>query len=70
MSRDRLLRRRLRTLATLDEVIGALRSLSAQHFRAARAPLRDARAYHDEVERFLAVLPPADRRRLRRPASC
>jgi F0F1-type ATP synthase gamma subunit len=59
VSRERLLRRRLRTLATLDEVIGALRSLSAQHFRAARAPLRDARAYRDEVERFLAVLPQA-----------
>jgi F0F1-type ATP synthase gamma subunit len=60
VSRERLLRRRLRTLATLEEVVGALRSLSAQHFRAARAPLRDARAYRDEVERFLAVLPPAE----------
>jgi F0F1-type ATP synthase gamma subunit len=60
VSRERVLRRRLRTLATLDEVIGALRSLSAQHFRAARAPLRDARAYRDEVERFLAVLRPRD----------
>jgi F0F1-type ATP synthase gamma subunit len=60
VSRERLLRRRMRTLATLDEVIGALRALSAQHFRAARAPLRDARAYRDGVERFLAVLPPAE----------
>lgn len=58
MSRERLLRRRLRTLATLEEVIGALRSLSALHFRAARAPLLAARAYRAEVERFLAVLPP------------
>jgi F0F1-type ATP synthase gamma subunit len=58
-----MLRRRLRTLATLDDVIGALRSLSAQHFRAARAPLGAARAYRDEVARFLGVLdgarPPA-----------
>jgi F-type H+-transporting ATPase subunit gamma len=56
VSRERTLRRRLRTLATLDEVIGALRALSAQHFRAARAPLTAARAYRDEVAGFLGVL--------------
>jgi F0F1-type ATP synthase gamma subunit len=56
VSRERTLRRRLRTLATLDEVIGALRSLSAQHFRAARAPLAAARAYRDEVAQFLGVI--------------
>lgn len=56
MSRERALRRRLRTLATLNEVIGALRSLSAQHFRAARTPLTAARAYRDEVQQFLGVL--------------
>ncbi len=56
MSRERVLQRRLRTLGTLDEAVGALRSLSAQHFRAARAPLAAARAYRDEVQRFLRVL--------------
>jgi F0F1-type ATP synthase gamma subunit len=46
----------LRTLGTLDEAVRALRSLAAQHFRAARAPLADVRAYRDEVQRFLGVL--------------
>ncbi len=59
MSRERVLQRRLRTLGTLDEAVGALRSLSAQHFRAARAPLAAARAYRDEVQRFLRVLEPS-----------
>lgn len=56
MSRERALRRELRTLDTLGEVIAALRALSAQHFRAARAQLVPARAYRDELLRFLAVL--------------
>jgi len=56
MSRERVLQRRLRTLGTLQEAVGALRSLSAQHFRAARAPLASVRTYRDEVQRFLAVL--------------
>jgi len=56
MSRERVLQRRLRSLGTLEEAIGALRSLSAQHFRAARAPLAAVRLYRDEVHRFLGVL--------------
>lgn len=56
MSRERVLQRRLRTLGTLEEAVGALRSLSAQHFRAARAPLAAVRVYRDEVQRFLGVL--------------
>jgi F-type H+-transporting ATPase subunit gamma len=56
VSRERVLQHRLRALNTLDEAVGALRSLSAQHFRAARALLPAARAYRDEVERFLGVL--------------
>jgi len=55
VSRERALARRLRTLATLDEVIGALRSLSAQHFRAARAALADARAYRGELCGLLGI---------------
>ena len=61
MSRERALERRLRTLASLAEVIAALRSLSAQHFQAARARLPLARAYRDELTRCLAALdPPPD----------
>jgi len=56
VSRERSLRRRLRTLETLDEAVGALRSLSAQHFRTVRARLPAVRAYRDEVGGFLAVL--------------
>jgi F0F1-type ATP synthase gamma subunit len=56
VSRERVLQRRLRTLATLEEAVGALRSLSAQHFRAARAPLAAVRAYRDGVQHFLGVL--------------
>jgi F-type H+-transporting ATPase subunit gamma len=56
VSRERVLQRRLRTLGTLEEAVSALRSLSAQHFRAARAPLAAVRAYRDEVQRFLGVL--------------
>jgi F-type H+-transporting ATPase subunit gamma len=58
MSRERVLQRRIRTLETLDEAVSALRSLSAQHFRAARAPLAEVRAYRDEVQKFLAVIEP------------
>ncbi len=56
MSRERVLQQRLRTLGTLKEAVSALRSLSAQHFRAARAPLAAVRAYRDEVQRFLGVV--------------
>lgn len=56
MSRERVLLRRLRTLGTLEEAVSALRALSAQHFRAARAPLSAVRAYRDEVRDFLGVL--------------
>jgi F0F1-type ATP synthase gamma subunit len=58
VSRSLVLERRLRALATLEEAISALRSLSAQHFRAARAPLEAVRVYRDEVQRFLGALPP------------
>ena len=57
MSHERVLRQRLRVLGTLHEAVGALRSLSAHHFRAARAALPPARAYRAEVETTLAVLP-------------
>lgn len=59
MSRERVLLRRLRTLHMLDEAVGALRALSAQHFRVARRLLPAARAYRDEITTALGVLQPA-----------
>jgi len=58
VSRERVLLRRLRTLDTLDEAVGALRALSAQHFRVARALLPAARAYRDEITAVMGVLQP------------
>jgi F-type H+-transporting ATPase subunit gamma len=60
VSRERVLMRRLRTLGTLHEAVSALRALSAQHFRNARALLPAARTYRDEVTALLGVLPPED----------
>jgi F0F1-type ATP synthase gamma subunit len=61
MSRARVLRRRLRTLATLHDAVSALRALSAHHFRAARQALGPARVYRTEVETTMAAaaFPPA-----------
>jgi len=59
MSRERVLERRLHTLHTLEEAVNALRSMSAQHFRRARALLPPVRAYHEEVQAILDVLEPA-----------
>jgi F-type H+-transporting ATPase subunit gamma len=62
VSRERPLQQRLKALGTLHEAVGALRSLSAQHFRAARAALPTARAYRVELDRSMGVLgelPPA-----------
>jgi F-type H+-transporting ATPase subunit gamma len=50
MSRERALTRRLHVLGTLNEAVGALRALSAHHFRAARQALGPARRYRAEVE--------------------
>jgi len=58
VSRERELERQLVTLATLEQAVGALRTLSARHFRAARAPLASARAYRDEIEGMLGALGP------------
>ncbi len=56
MSRERVLLRQLRTLQTLDEAVGALRALSAQHFRIARGLLPAARAYRDEITAALITI--------------
>jgi F-type H+-transporting ATPase subunit gamma len=62
VTQERELERRLRTLSTLEQAIAALRSLSARHFLAARAPLASARAYRDEMGSFLAALDTAEPR--------
>jgi F-type H+-transporting ATPase subunit gamma len=50
MRRELFLRRRLRTLGTLNDAVSALKSLSAHHFRLCRQALTPARAYRDAVE--------------------
>jgi F0F1-type ATP synthase gamma subunit len=59
VSRDRVLRQRLHVLGTLHDAVGALRSLSAYHFRAVRTALPASRTYRAEVEATLGVLPPS-----------
>lgn len=56
MKREHSLRRRLRSLETLSEAVGAMKSLSAHHFRSARAALPAARAYREGIDDALAVL--------------
>ena len=55
MKREHSLRRRLHSLETLSEAISAMKSLSAHHFRSARAALPAARNYRDGIERALAA---------------
>lgn len=54
MKREVELKRRLRSLATLREAVSAMKSLSAHHFREARAALEPARAYREGIERVFA----------------
>jgi F-type H+-transporting ATPase subunit gamma len=53
MKREADLKRRLRGLETLGEAVGAMKSLSAHHFRDARAGVDPAREYRAGVERIL-----------------
>jgi F-type H+-transporting ATPase subunit gamma len=59
VSRERVLLQKLHTLDTLEDAVGALRALSAQHFRAVRALLPAAQAYRDEIMTTLGALWPA-----------
>lgn len=54
MKRETQLRRRLQTLGTLSDAIGAMKSLAASHFRSARAMVPTARSYHEGVNEVLA----------------
>jgi F-type H+-transporting ATPase subunit gamma len=53
MKRELELRRRLRSLETLGEAVGAMKSLAAHHFREARAALAPARAYRQGFDHAL-----------------
>jgi F-type H+-transporting ATPase subunit gamma len=66
MKREQALRRRLHAQETLYEAVSALKSLSAHHFRIARAARPATRAYRTGIDDALAaiglappVLPPA-----------
>ena len=54
MKREIELRRRAQSLDTLNEAIGAMKSLSAHHFRELRASVEPAREYREGVERIFA----------------
>lgn len=56
MKREAALRRRLHTLQTLAEAVGAMRPLAAHHFRMARAQLLPAREYRAGVEQAVGGL--------------
>jgi F-type H+-transporting ATPase subunit gamma len=55
MKREVELRRRLRSLEGLGEMVGALKSLSAHHFRELRKSVRPAREYREGIEEILKV---------------
>ncbi len=55
MKREVELKRRLQTLHSLGEAIGAMKSLSAHHFRETRKTVEPARSYRDGVERILGL---------------
>jgi F-type H+-transporting ATPase subunit gamma len=54
MRREESLKRRLQTLVTLHDAVGAMRSLSAHHFRMARLSLAPARVYREQIDRIVA----------------
>ena len=50
MKRELELERRLRSLHTLGEAVGAMKSLSAHHFRETRSAVAPARIYREGVD--------------------
>jgi F-type H+-transporting ATPase subunit gamma len=56
MQREQSIRRRLHSQETLYEAIAAMKSLSAQYFRLARAGLAAARAYRTGIDDVLAAI--------------
>lgn len=53
MKREHDLEQRLRSLETLGEAVGAMKSLAAHHFRETRSAVEPARVYREGIERFL-----------------
>ncbi len=56
MKRQQYLQHRLQTLSALGDAVGAMRSLSAHHFRRARLALPAARQYRDEMNTIVAEI--------------
>ena len=54
MKRQQFFRHRLQTLGALQDAVGAMRSLSAHHFRLARQALQAARAYRREMDEIIS----------------
>ncbi|MEQ8787810.1 MAG: FoF1 ATP synthase subunit gamma [Pirellulaceae bacterium] len=54
MKREQTLRRRLHSLRTLHDAVGAMRSLSAHHFRLLRKSLPEARGYREQMQQIVA----------------
>lgn len=54
MKREQAYRHRLNTLNTLHDAVGAMRSLSAHHFRRLRKALPAARDYRDQMQQIIA----------------
>lgn len=52
MKREHELERRLRSLRALGEAIGAMKNLSAQHYREIRGAVEPAREYRSGIERI------------------
>lgn len=56
MKRQQYLQHRLQTLGALRDAVGAMRSLSAHHFRRARQALAAARQYREEMDMLIAQI--------------
>ena len=56
MKRQQYFQHRLQMLSALRDAVGAMRSLSAHHFRRARQALAPARKYRDEMNTLIAEI--------------
>lgn len=56
MKRENTLRQKAESLETLSEAVGAMKSLSAHQFRAAREALPAARAYREKIDEILSAI--------------
>ncbi|MCA9214008.1 MAG: F0F1 ATP synthase subunit gamma [Planctomycetales bacterium] len=56
MKRQQYFQHRLQTLSALRDAVGAMRSLSAHHFRRARQALGPARIYREEMSSLIAEI--------------